>query len=75
MDSVYINIKKAVDYVGNQTELAKQLGVTRQAISNWVRLKSPVGVKHAVKIQEVTNGEVKFYDLRPDIFQKKAHKR
>ena len=51
-------VKKA----GGPVALAKELGVTHSAVSQW----TVVPAKHAQKVSEITG--VSLHDLRPDIF-------
>lgn len=55
--------KTAVKIIGRM-ELAKKLGITPQAISQWRK----VPANHAVAISMLTGGEIKPVDLRPDVF-------
>lgn len=49
---------------GKNVDLAKMLGVTESAVSQWKR----VPYQRAVEIEAATNGAVTRYDLRPDVF-------
>ena len=57
---------KAIQYFGSQAKLAKALGVTPMAISQWK--KRGVTLDAAKNIEEKTNGFVTRYQLRPDYF-------
>ena len=47
----------AIDYYGNQVELAKALGVTKQAITQWKETGIlPIG--RAYQMQVVTGGDM-----------------
>lgn len=59
-----INI--AIKYFGNQTKLADALKVTPMAVSQWKKRQIPLEI--AKKIEEVTNGDIMAYQLRPDFF-------
>jgi len=48
--------------------LARTLEITVQAVSNWRRCPPD----RAIAIEEATNGVVKRYELRPDVFGKAA---
>ena len=60
-------LQKAVDIFGSQRKLAKAIGMYPQQINGWVNT-GKVPVKHCKKIEQVTNGEVTCFDLRPDVF-------
>lgn len=60
-------IKKAIDVVGTQDELAKAIGVSQQMISKLLNNPDfPISSKTAVAIEKATNGQVTRKDLRPD---------
>ena len=61
-------IDKAIEIFGTQTALAEAIGATQPFVSQWVRNERPVSPKFARKIEEVTNGVVTRYQLRPDVF-------
>lgn len=58
------NLQKAIKLSGGVASLAKQLGISSQAVSQW----SSTPVKHCPKIEKATSGAVTRADLRPDIF-------
>lgn len=53
---------------GKQAELARLLGVTPQAVSQWVNGRRPVPPRFSRQIEEATGGKVTCHDLHPDIF-------
>lgn len=59
-------IKKACDVVGSQINLAKLIGVTPPAISQWSNGLRPVPIEKIVLIEQVTSGAVTRKDLRPN---------
>ena len=55
-------MKILIKYFGTQRKIAKTLGVTPAAVSQWFALGSvPPG--HAVEIERITNGLVKAVDI------------
>lgn len=57
----------AIERFGSaQAGLAKALGVTPQAVSQWVRGSRPIPPRHALAIEAATG--VSRHDLRPDVF-------
>ncbi|KVO05588.1 hypothetical protein WJ69_23090 [Burkholderia ubonensis] len=56
-------IARAAAVVGSATALAKSLGVTKAAVSQWKRLSVPI--HHCVAIERATQGVVTRTDLRP----------
>ena len=62
-------IKQVVDdFSGGQAALARELGISPQAVSQWVRGRRPVPPRLAIRIESATGGAVSRHDLRPDIF-------
>lgn len=65
-------ISRAVEEVKGQAALAKALGVTPQQVNQWVLGIRPVPPARCLAIEDATNGVVTRYELRPDIFGKRA---
>lgn len=62
-------LKKAIKIVEGQENLAKGLGLKYQSqISSWVCKRRPIPPSHCREIENLTNGSVTRYELRPDIF-------
>jgi DNA-binding transcriptional regulator YdaS (Cro superfamily) len=55
-------VDEAVRRVGSRSQLAKQLGISRQAIGQW-RLVPPL---HVLALEGMSG--VSRYELRPDIY-------
>lgn len=64
-------IERACERVGGQVQLADALGVTAQAVNQWVS-KNRVPPERCAAIETATDGAVTRHDLRPDIFGEKA---
>ena len=60
--------KTAVEAAGGSSELAKVLGITRQAIDQWEK----VPPKHVLAVEEASG--VSRYTLRPDIYGAKPRR-
>lgn len=60
-------IQKAVRLTGGQSALARSIGVTQGAVWKWLNNYQKISPQNAVAISMATNGEVKPYDLRPDL--------
>ena len=56
-------LQRAIDAVGGAAELARRIGVKRQAVSAWPRCP----VERARAVQTVTG--VSIHDLRPDVWK------
>lgn len=55
-------LQKAIDAAGGTSNLAKKLGITRQAVEQW----QTVPPKQVLAVEKLTG--VSRYDLRPDIY-------
>lgn len=60
----------AIAKAGGQRALARELGISAQAITNWTIIG--VAAKQVLNVERVTG--VSRYKLRPDIFGKKPPK-
>jgi DNA-binding transcriptional regulator YdaS (Cro superfamily) len=63
-------IIKAAEIAGGMSSLASLCNVTPQAVFKWVK-KNKAPADRCIKIEELTNGLVTRYELRPDVFGKK----
>lgn len=61
-------IKEAISNLGSQTLLAKAIDVKQPTIHRMLKGMTTISAEHAIKIEKVTNGQVKKEHLRPDIF-------
>lgn len=55
----------------SQQSFAKSVGVTQGMVWHWLN-GYPVTAERALKIEEVTNGEVDRSDLRSDLWKRSA---
>lgn len=51
----------------SQADLAKELGVTPGAVSQWVSGTTEVAAERCPAIERATGGQVRCEDLRPDV--------
>lgn len=58
-------IKRAAEVIGSQREMAKILGVTPGAVTQW--LTAGVPADRCPSIERMTRGAVTCEELRPDI--------
>ena len=61
-------IKKAIELLGTQQQLAEELNVKQQAVSLWLKEKQKASVMNAIKIEQATYGLVTRAEIRPDVF-------
>lgn len=62
------NLYKLIAWVGSQSRLAKQLGVSRQTVNNWIS-RGRISATAAIEVERKTDGLFKKEDLRPDVVQ------
>ena len=52
----------------SQGVFAQRVGVSQGMVSQWIFGHRKVSLERAVKIEEITRGQISAADLRPDIF-------
>jgi len=52
----------------NYDKAADALGVSVSSISCWIRNKRKISLVNCMKIEKLTNGDIKMMDLRPELF-------
>ncbi|WP_417539547.1 transcriptional regulator [Marinobacter sp.] len=60
-------LDKLLQWAPSQSALARELGVSPQAIEGW-RRRGQVPAERVLDIERITAGAVSRYDLRPDIY-------
>ena len=63
-------LDKAINYFGSQSSMAKALGLTPMAVSNWKKRGIPA--ERVLSIEEATHGAVTRLELRPDLYRESA---
>jgi len=53
-----MKLKKAVEFFGTQTEIAKRLGLSTAAVSVWNARGGIIPLKHAFKLHKITKGRI-----------------
>ena len=57
-----MKIELIIKHFGNQRKMALRLGVSRQAVGEWLKLgTSPAN--RAIQIEKITNGELKATEI------------
>ena len=64
-------LSELVEYVGGQASLARFLGVSRQAVNEWVS-RGRISATASIEVEKLTNGLFKKEDLRPAVTQWRA---
>ncbi len=57
------SLQRALDIAGGPTALARHLGITKQAVSQWLK----VPPERVLAVEDATG--VACYELRPDIYR------
>ena len=60
-------ITRAIEHFGSQEKLAKALGVSQGAVSQYATGQKRPSAEVAIRLEEITQGHFKADDLRPDI--------
>lgn len=61
--------KVAVRVAGGAAAVARELGLSRAAVSKWTRCPAD----HVLTLERLSDGMVTRHDLRPDIFGERPH--
>ncbi|EOT1930196.1 transcriptional regulator [Serratia marcescens] len=62
-------INKAISLLGSQKKLADSVGVSQPNVWCWLHNKKRVSPENVTAIVTATKGEVKAYEIRPDLPQ------
>lgn len=62
------HVRRAVDLVGGQSELARRIGMSQPTVFNLCTNAKAIRAEVAKLIDEATEGRVSKSDLRPDIW-------
>lgn len=63
--------KRAVKAIGGQEAVASGLGISQQAVSQWISKKGVVPVGHVLHVEHLLKekgSSIDRYDLRPDVY-------
>ncbi len=68
MDSTIASpVDRAVHEAGSQSALARAVGVTPQAVQQWIST-GRIPAERVIAVENATGGKVTRHDLRPDVF-------
>lgn len=62
------HVERAISLKGSQAKLASDMGCSQQYISWLLKEADQVSAEKAIAFELATDGAVKRYELRPDIF-------
>lgn len=57
-------VDRAIEAVGGSAELARRIGVTTQAISQW----KTIPIERVLAVCEAAEWKISPHDLRPDVY-------
>lgn len=57
-----MQFKQVVDWFGNQAAMARALGVSAAAVTQWIKAGA-IPAQRAIQIEALTKGEIKALDL------------
>lgn len=60
-------LRRAIRVAGCQAELARRLGITSMAVTQW-RKRGRIPAEWVTRIEEATGGAVTREELRPDLY-------
>lgn len=60
-------VAKVIAAAGSQSALAKKVGHPQSLVSSWLLGKRRVSVDSVPIMVDITNGQVKHHELRPDL--------
>lgn len=62
-------LEEAIKIIGNANQLGKKLGINGTIVKQWIRsAKYGVSATHVLAIEKLTDGQVKRYELRCDLY-------
>ena len=61
------NLEKIVNEMGGQAKLAEKAGVTKQAVSKWIR-QHRIPADRVISVSCATGWRITPHQLRPDIY-------
>ena len=62
METTYLSLQEVIDYFGNQSRLAKKLGIKPQSVQEWVATNH-LPIRRAIQIERITGGEIRLDDI------------
>lgn len=60
-------LKEAIELLGGRQAVIKRMGVSAAAMSFWCTGRSKLPTERAIQLSQISNGQVSFYDLVPEI--------
>lgn len=60
-------LNETINKLGGRKSVMTRLGVSAAVMSFWCTGKSKLPVERAIQLSQMSNGEVSFYDLIPEL--------
>jgi DNA-binding transcriptional regulator YdaS (Cro superfamily) len=61
------SIEQAAFYAGGQSALARELGITHQAVQAWCH-KNRIPAEWVIQVEQIVKGKITRHELRPDLY-------
>ncbi len=58
------SVQEIISYFGNQSEMARILSISPQAIQRWVSTNH-LPIRRAIQIERLTDGKIRLEDMLP----------
>lgn len=62
-------IDEALKFFGSQVALARAVGVSPQAVNQWITGRRPISVRLAIRIETLTKGKITCKQLLPHLYE------
>lgn len=62
MTTPSLSIESLIEFFGNQSILARKLGIKPQAVQQWL-VRGQIPIRRAIQIERITGGEIRLEDI------------
>lgn len=62
MNTTSSSISEVISFFGSQSELAKKLGLSPQAVQHWIG-RGHIPIRRAIQIERLTDGKIRLEDI------------
>lgn len=62
MNTTSSSISEVISYFGSQSELARKLGLSPQAVQHWIG-RGYIPIRRAVQIERLSGGKIRLEDI------------
>ncbi|MHB1564115.1 MAG: Cro/CI family transcriptional regulator [Leptospirillum sp.] len=64
MNTPSLSLNDVIEYFGNQSILARSLGIKPQAVQQWIA-RGQIPIRRAIQIERLTDGKIRLDDMLP----------